>query len=120
MIMNNINDSGIKPIGMNVLLKMPKREEKTAGGIIIPENKLDTLNILSNVGIVLDMGYDSFININGEQTPEEKRPKVGDYVYINTHAGRDIKIDNQLYRMVSSDEIRAIVDENTITKFNKL
>jgi chaperonin GroES len=98
----------IQAIGINVLLEVPEKEEKTEGGIILPDNLKDARQLFGTVAKIVNMGEIAFIDVYGN-IPSEK-PKIGDIVYINQHAGNDVRIKEKLYRMVSSDEIRGVVE----------
>lgn len=112
-----INTTGISPLGFNVLLDMPKPSEKTKGGILLTDAMLATKSLMNNIGQIIAMGSDAFLDVYGKVIPD--KPKVGDFVYINQHAGRDIHLsDGRLLRMVSSDEIRAVVDKAVINKLS--
>lgn len=105
-----------KAIGYNVLLKMPVQKEKTKSGIILNYNK--TKNLLQNVGEIVSMGCDAFKNAFDDM--DKKAPKIGEYVYINKHAGHDIHNDEELYRIVSSEEIRGVITKEQYEKFADL
>lgn len=106
------NESGIYPEGMNVLLEMPQVQEKTAGGIILPDALKTTQQLLQRIGLVLGYGDDAFVNAFGDKRPLLYKI-VGSYVFINLHSGTEIKVGDMVYRLVSSDEIRAGIDEQT-------
>jgi len=102
------NESGIFPFSLNVLLEMPKVEEKTKGGIYLPDNLKGTQQLLQTVGLILDHGQDAFTNAFGNKYCNASRT-VGCYAIINLHSGREIKLDDNTYRIVSSDEIIATI-----------
>ena len=115
--MNNI---GITPLGYNILLEMPDEEKVTESGIILTSSKTDQL--YKFVGKIIAIGSDAFTNAFGNLDP--KSPKEGEYVLINRHAGSDIRMNDKLYRIVSSDDVRCIIEYNTFkilsSKFNKV
>jgi chaperonin GroES len=97
-----INVSTVKPLGDRVFVKVSQAEEKTSGGILLP----DTAKEKPQVGEVVTVG-DGKVNDNGERTPIEV--KVGDKVLYSKYAGTDIKLGNEDYVLLSEKDILAIV-----------
>jgi co-chaperonin GroES (HSP10) len=108
-----MNNTGIQPLGYNILLKMPEERKETKNGILLPDSK--TTNLIDCVGKILGLGCNAFKDAFNDL--DAQAPKEGDYVYINSHAGKDIKIDNELYRMVSSDDVRGTLTEDRYKQF---
>jgi co-chaperonin GroES (HSP10) len=108
-----MNKAGINPLGYNVLLKMPEKKEKTNAGIILPN--ASTQMLFQRVGQIVDMGCKAFTDAFNEV--DENKPSINDYVMINDHAGKDIKINEDLYRVVSSDEIRCKISKEIYDYF---
>ncbi len=86
----------VKPLGDRVLLKTEKEEEKTKGGLFIPE----TAQEKTQSGIVEAVGDDE----------EVIKVKKGDHVMYDKYAGTSIKIDDEDYLIVKMDDIIAIVE----------
>ena len=89
-----MNNTGIQPLGYNVLLEMPEEENVTAGGIVLIDSKTDQL--YKYVGKIIAAGSDAFINAFGNIDPQA--PKEEEFVLINRHAGSDIRIKEKMYR----------------------
>ena len=86
----------IKPIGNRVLIKTPKAEERTVGGIILtPSSKSN-----SNIGEVIAVG-------NGEDV---KILKIGDRVIHSEYAGTKVKDGNEEYIIIDFDSILGIIE----------
>ena len=85
----------VKPLGNRVLIKMKEQEEKTAGGIYIPETASQDK---TQQGSVVAVGTDEDINV-----------KVGDEVIYDKYAGTSINIDDLEHLLLSSDDILAVV-----------
>lgn len=98
----SINVSTVKPLGDRVFVKVSEAEEKTAGGIYLPDNAKEK----PQVGEVVTVG-DGKVNDNGERTPVEV--KVGDKVLYSKYAGTDIKLGNDDYVLLSEKDILAVV-----------
>ena len=82
-----------------VLVKPAKAEEKTAGGIIIP----DTAKEKPQEGEVMAVGAGKIEK--GQRIPLDV--KVGDRILFGKYTGNDIKIDDQEYLILREEEILA-------------
>lgn len=86
----------IKPLGDRVLLKTEKEEEKTKGGLFIPE----TAQEKTQSGEVVAVGDDK----------EAIKVKNGDKVMYDKYAGTSIKLDGEEHLIVKMEDIIAIVE----------
>jgi co-chaperonin GroES (HSP10) len=100
----------ITPLGLNVLVEMPEKQEKTKGGIYIPGQQAGTAQLMQLVAKIIDCGEDAFTNVFGEKN-YLSRDAIGQYAIINMHAGLSFDIEDKKYRLISSDEIRAIISK---------
>jgi chaperonin GroES len=98
----SINVSTVKPLGDRVFVKVSEAEEKTAGGIYLPDNAKEK----PQVGEVVTVG-DGKTNDKGEKIPVEV--KVGDKVLYSKYAGTDIKLGGDDYVLLSEKDILAVV-----------
>ncbi len=80
-----------------------EEEEKTKGGIIIP----DTAKEKPIEGRVIAVG-DGRIKEDGTKIPLEV--KVGDRVLFSKYGGTEIKIDGEEHLMMREEDILAIVE----------
>jgi chaperonin GroES len=87
----------LKPLADRVLVKPADAEEKTKGGIIIP----DTAKEKPMKGKVIDVG-------NGKKD-EPMTVKAGDTVLYGKYAGTEITIDSDEYLIMRESDIFAIV-----------
>ena len=87
----------IKPLADRVVIEPAPAEEKTAGGIIIP----DTAKEKPLKGTVVAVG-------SGKKD-EPMTVKVGDQVLYSTYAGTEITIDGKEYLIVRESDILAII-----------
>ncbi len=92
----------IKPIGDRILVEPVEEKETKKGGIIIP----DTAKEKPQQGNVRALGTGK-TDDNGKKIPFEV--KVGDRVLVSKYGGTEIKIDGKEYRIVSSDDILAVI-----------
>ena len=85
----------IKPLGERILIKIKSSEEKTAGGIVIPE----TAQEKTQEGIVVSVGDSPDIKV-----------KKGDVVIYDKYAGTQIKIDDKDHLILKLDDILAVIN----------
>ena len=87
----------IQPLADRVLIKPAPAEEKTIGGIIIP----DTAKEKPFKGEVMAVGQDT--------KDEEMVLKVGDIVLYGKYSGTEIEVENEKYLIVRQSEVLAVV-----------
>lgn len=92
----------IKPLFSNVLIKPLEAEEKTAGGIILPDSAKEK----PQMGLVMAVG-DGAVNEKGIK--EKMTVKVGDKVMYKKWGGNEVKMDNSEWTIVEQKDILAIV-----------
>ena len=92
-----------RPLHDRVLVRRVEAEEKTAGGIIIP----DTAKEKPQQGTVVAVGPGK----RSEQTGELLTLEVsqGDTVLFSKYGGTEVKVDGQEYLILSSRDILAII-----------
>jgi len=91
----------IEPLGDRVVLKrLETAEEKTAGGIVLPETAQEKPQEAEVVAVGPGKKDD-----NGKTIPMDV--KVGDKVLTNKWGGTEFKIDGDEYVIVSQDDILA-------------
>ena len=87
----------MKPLGTRVLIEPLKAEEKTQGGIIIPDSAKEK----PQSGKVIAVGPGS--------KDEPMEVKVGDVVLYGKYSGTEVSVDNKDYLIMSQSDILAIV-----------
>lgn len=93
----------IRPLHDRVIVKRIEEEEKTKGGIIIP----DTAKEKPSEGKVIAVGNGKLLD-NGEIKALDV--KKGDKVLFGKYAGTEIKIDGEEHLIMREDDIIAIVE----------
>jgi len=93
----------IKPIGEKILIKRLAAEEKTQGGIVLPE----TAKEKPKEGKVIAIGQGKLLD-NGQRAPFSV--KEGDRVIFSSYAGTEVKLEGEEYLILSEEEVLAIVD----------
>lgn len=102
MVKAESKTTNIKPLFNNVLVKPLEADEKTAGGIYLP----DTAKEKPTIGLVMAVG-------EGELTPHGViKPmivKMGDKVVYKKWGGNEVKVGNEEWTIVEEKDILAIV-----------
>jgi chaperonin GroES len=94
--------STVKPLGDRVFIKVSESEEKTAGGIFLPDNAKEK----PQVGEIVAVGPGKRNDAGNLLTIDIA---VGDKVLYSKYAGTDIKLGTQEYVLLSEKDILAIV-----------
>lgn len=92
----------IRPMNDNVLVLRVEEEQKTAGGIIIP----DTAKKKSQEGKVIAVGSGK-IGKNGKRIPLDV--KAEDRILFSKYAGTEIKINGVEHVFMKESDILAII-----------
>lgn len=93
----------VTPLGDRVLVKRVQADDKTKGGIILP----DTAKEKPREGVVMAVGLGK-LQDNGERQPLTVKKK--DRVLFSSYAGSEIKLDGEEMLILGEDEILAIID----------
>ncbi|MBC7340558.1 MAG: co-chaperone GroES [Firmicutes bacterium] len=93
--------SQLKPLADRVVVKPLTQEERTKGGIVLP----DTAKDKPQEGEVLAVGPGRILD-NG--TRVEMEVKVGDRVIFSKYSGTEIKIEGEEYLIMRESDILAV------------
>ena len=93
----------IRPLHDRLIVKRLEEEEKTKGGIIIP----DTAKEKPIEGKVIAVGQGR-MNKDGEKVPMDV--KKGDRILFAKYAGTEVKIDGEEHLMMREDDVLAIIE----------
>jgi chaperonin GroES len=93
----------VKPLGDRVLVESAEEKEVKKGGIIIPDSAKEK----PMEAIVRALGTGK-VDDDGKKVPFEV--KVNDRILISKYGGTEIKIDGKEYKILSSDDILAVID----------
>lgn len=94
--------STVKPLGDRILIKVKEAEERTAGGIFLP----DTAKEKPQVGEVVQVGPGKRSESGTYETIDVN---VGDNVLYSKYAGTDVKLGGEDYVLLREQDILAIV-----------
>lgn len=91
----------LKPLADRVVVKVIKSEDKTAGGIVLP----DTAKEKPQEGEVMAVGPGKLMD-NGHRGAMEV--KVGDRVIFAKYGGTEVKVEGEEYMVLRESDILAI------------
>ncbi len=93
----------IRPLNDKIVVKRLEAEEKTKGGIVLP----DTAKEKPREGRVISVGQGKLLK-NGERAPISV--KEDDRVIFSSYAGTEVKLDGEEYLILSEDDVLAVVE----------
>jgi len=94
----------IRPLQDRIIVKRIEEEDKTKGGIIIP----DTAKEKPMEGEVIAAGTGKILE-NGKKQPLEV--KAGDRILFGKYAGTEVKIDGIEHLIMKEDDILGIIEK---------
>ena len=94
----------VRPLDDRVLVKQSEAEEKTAGGIVLP----DTAKERPQRGKVVAVGPGKLLD-TGKRG--EMSVRKGDEIFYGKYAGTEIKIDGEDYVILKESDVLAVVQK---------
>ncbi len=94
----------VKPLDDRVLVKQSEAEERTAGGIVLP----DTAKEKPQRGKVMAVGPGKLLD-SGKRG--QMGLKKGDDVYYGKYSGTEIKIDGEEYVILRESDVLAVIEK---------
>ncbi len=93
---------GIRPLGDKVIIKRVEAEDKTSGGIVLP----DAAKEKPKRGIVKAIGDGKLLD-SGERSQLQVRKN--DEVLFSSYAGTEVKVNSEEYLIMDEGDILAIL-----------
>ncbi len=93
----------IRPLNDRLLVKRLKEEEKTAGGIIIPDSAKEK----PAEGEVMAVGPGK-ANDKGDRVAMQV--KAGDRILFSKYSGTDVKIEGEDFLIMREDDVLGIIE----------
>ncbi len=93
-----------RPLGDRVVVRRIKEDQKTAGGIIIP----DTVQEKPQEGEVLSIGPGVIDEKTGKRTALEV--KAGDHVLFGKWSGSEVKLDGEELLIMKESDIMGVLE----------
>ena len=91
----------LKPLGDRVVVKVASEEEKTAGGIYLP----DTAKEKPQKGEIIAVGPGKMLE-NGQRAAMQV--KQGDKVVFSKYGGTEVKVGGEEFMLLREDDIYAV------------
>lgn len=92
----------IKPLNDRILVKRLEAEDKSKGGIIIPDSAKEK----PNQGKVVAVG-DGAKDKDGKRIPIQL--KNGDTILFSSYAGTDVNLDEEKYIILREDDVYGVI-----------
>jgi co-chaperonin GroES (HSP10) len=97
------------PVGYKLLIALPTIEDTYESGLVKAENTKHAEQVLSMIGLVLDMGPQAYSD--PDRYPNGPWCEVGDYVLFRANTGTRFRFDGSEYRLMNDDSIEAVVSD---------
>ena len=94
----------IRPLGDKVIVQRVEAEEKTAGGIVLPDSAKEK----PKRGVVLAIGGGRLLD---DGTRSEMQVTKNDEVLFTSYAGTEIKVGTEEYMIMDESDILGIVEK---------
>jgi len=94
----------IRPLGERVVVKPLPSEERTKGGIVLP----DTAKEKPQEGEVIAVGSGRLLE-TGQRVPIDLKP--GDRILFSKYAGNEVKIDDVEYLIMREADILGVIEK---------
>jgi chaperonin GroES len=94
----------VKPLGDHVLVKRSEAEERTKGGIVLP----DTAKEKPREGVVIAVGDGKLLD-TGKRAAMAVKEK--DRVLFSSYAGTEVKLEGDEYLLLSEGDILAVIED---------
>ena len=93
----------LRPLADRVEVERDEAEERTAGGIVLPDKAKEKINR----GKVIAVG-DGKLNDEGKRVPLQVKP--GDRVLFAKYGGDEFQLDNDEYLLIRESDILAVIE----------
>ncbi len=94
----------INPLDYRIVVKQSEAEEKTSGGIILP----DTAKEKPQIGTVIAVGPGKLLD-NGKRS--QMSVKVKDEVFYAKYIGNEVEVDGEKFVILRESDVLGIVEK---------
>ena len=98
-----------EPTGYRLLIALPEIDDKTQGGVIMPDGLVKDESTASIIGFVLKIGPDAYSD--KERFPNGAWCKEGDFVIFRSYSGTRFKVAGKEFRLINDDTVEGVVDD---------
>lgn len=104
-----------KPTGHKLLVWVPPAQEKTTGGILLPDKERDLSQVTTPLAYVIAVGPDAYAD--HRRFPSGAFCKAGDWIIMPSMSGGRLKLQHgkgdHEFRLINDDTVLAVVDDPT-------
>jgi chaperonin GroES len=93
----------LTPLGDKIIVKRLEAEEKTAGGIVLPDSAKEK----PKRGIVQAVGQGKLLDSGERSKPQVRK---NDQVIFSSYAGTEIKVDGEELLIMDEGDILAVIE----------
>ena len=93
----------LRPLADRVVVQRDEAEERTAGGIVLPDKAKEKINR----GKVIAVG-DGKLNDEGKRVPLQVKP--GNHVLFSKYGGDDLTVGDEQWLLIRESDILAVID----------
>jgi chaperonin GroES len=97
------------PTGFQLLIALPQQEEKTEGGIYVPDDFRQREETASITGMGLSRGPDAFADAS--RFPSGAYCKKGDWIIMQAYTGTRVSIHGKEFRLINDDCVKATIED---------
>ena len=111
---NKFEDEDLKaklpePVGYKILIAVPEINEKTEGGLYMPDKLKQAEETASIIGFVLKVGVEAYSD--PAKFPDGPWCKEGDFIIFRSYSGTRFKVLGKEFRIINDDTVEAIVED---------
>jgi len=107
-----IPDDHPQPTGYRILIVMPKVDEKTKGGVLLPADTRNREDVASIIGKVVKVGPDAYPQSDAKFS-NGAWCKEGDWVMLSKYAGHRFECEGSEMRIINDDAIIGVISDPT-------
>ena len=93
----------LQPLGDRIVVKRNESNERTDGGIYLPDSAKDK----PTRGTIVSIGDGKLLD---DGTRGEMQVKIGDHVLFTSYAGENIEIGDDEYLLMSESDVLAVLE----------
>ena len=98
-----------QPCGYQLLVVLPVQEEKTEGGVYVPEEWRKREETAGIAAMVLRMGPDAFADET--RFPSGAYCKEGEWIIMKPYSGIRVEIHDKQFRLINDDCVKATTED---------
>lgn len=97
------NSVRLQPLGERIVVRREESEERTAGGIVLPDSAKEK----PARGVVVAVGDGRLLD-DGSRSPSQLA--AGDRVLFSSYAGETVEVDDEEYLLMREDDVLAVIE----------